>query len=76
MPHQRHKMCVELAPQTPNPIYGARHANANDVEGLAHLMLDAYRDTRLCLAVTEGNAPAQHVYNMLGFRIEESWVSG
>ncbi|MGZ3679332.1 MAG: GNAT family N-acetyltransferase [Ktedonobacterales bacterium] len=165
MPHQRHKMCVELTLQTPAVHLGARHVSANDVEGLARLMLAAYRGTiddegdtldgaraeiqrtlaaaygtflpncswliadgdtiraaclvtyfdmwqapivafvmtdpaskgqglgtnlikhsmnsllgqgytRLCLAVTEGNAPAQHVYNLLGFEIEESWVSG
>lgn len=165
MPHQRHKMCVELTPQTPDPLPGARHVSASDAEGLAHLMLDAYRGTiddegdtldgaraeirrtlaaeygtflpgcswlaedgdtiraaclvtyfdiwqapiiafvmtgpaakghglatnlikrsmnslldhgytRLCLAVTEGNTPAQHVYNMLGFEVEQSWISG
>lgn len=165
MPYQRHKMCVALTPLTPDAIPGARHVSASDAEGLAHLMLDAYRGTiddegetldgaraeiqrmlaaeygaflpdcswlaedgdtlraaclvtyfaewqapiiafvmtdpaakglglatnlikhsmnslldhgytRLCLAVTEGNAPAQHIYNMLGFEVEQSWISG
>ena len=165
MPHQRHKMCVELTLQTPAVHLGARHVGASDVEGLAKLMLAAYRGTiddegetldsaraeiqrtfaaeygrflpdcswlvehgdtiraaclatyfdmwqapivafvmtdpaakgqglatnlikhsmnsllvqgytRLCLAVTEGNTPAQHIYNLLGFEVEESWVSG
>lgn len=31
--------------------------------------------TRLCLTVTDGNIPAQHVYDMLGFTVEQSWIS-
>jgi GNAT superfamily N-acetyltransferase len=30
--------------------------------------------SRLCLAVTEGNLPAQHIYKTLGFVVEESWT--
>ncbi len=32
--------------------------------------------TRLCLAVTDGNTAAQHLYQTLGFTVEESWTSG
>lgn len=59
MPHLRHKTCVTLTPQAPDPLPGARHVSASGVEGLSHLMLDAYRGTRDDEGDTPGGARAE-----------------